>query len=144
MPEYIRPQMIWQLPPEYAAWARENGVPQLEDHRGLRDFEGLTGGPAEASPLRLTSPDRNRVYTRDPGLPANAQQVPITALPDGDLAAAGGPITLLADGMPVAVVGAPDYTAWWPLTAGQHTFVAVATRPDGTRVESEPVTVRVE
>jgi len=46
--------------------------------------------------------------------------------------------------MPLAIVGAPDYTAWWPLTAGRHTFRAVATRADGSRIESEPVTVLVE
>ena len=28
-PEYVQPQTIWLLPPEYAAWARENEVPQL-------------------------------------------------------------------------------------------------------------------
>ena len=54
------------------------------------------------------------------------------------------PITLLADDMPLAIVAAPDYTAWWPLTAGRHTFRAVTTRADGSRVESEPVTVWVE
>ena len=28
-PEYVQRQTIWVLPPEYAAWARENEVPQL-------------------------------------------------------------------------------------------------------------------
>ena len=27
--EYVQRQTIWLLPPEYAAWARENEVPQL-------------------------------------------------------------------------------------------------------------------
>ena len=28
-PEYVQRQTIWLLPPEYAAWAREKGIPQL-------------------------------------------------------------------------------------------------------------------
>ena len=80
----------------------------------------------------------------DPGLPASAQQVPLTALPRDELSAGTPGITLLVDDVPLAIVAAPDYTAWWPLTAGRHTFRAVATRADGSRVESEPVTVWVE
>ncbi len=147
-PEDVQPQMIWQLPPEYAAWARENGVPQLSPGDAAQETGGLVSASlhpgASTPPLRLASPDPNRVYTLDPGLPASAQQVPLTALPGDELASTAGPITLLADGMPLAIVDAPDYTAWWPLVAGQHTFLAVATRADGTHVESEPVTVRVE
>ena len=96
-------------------------------------------------PLSLTSPDPNRTYTLDPGLPASAQQVPLTALSRDELSAGTPGITLLADDVPLAIVAAPDYTAWWPLTAGRHTFRAVSTRADGSRVESEPVTgCRVE
>ena len=169
-PQYVQPQTIWLLPPEYAAWARENEVPQLaqmgatpgDTGRGnartdapLLAREGvgpeasgqvnsplLLGSPSP--PLSLTSPDPNRVYALDPGLPASAQQVPLTALPQDELSAGTQGITLLADDVPLAIVAAPDYTAWWPLTAGRHTFRAVATRADGSRVESEPVTVLVE
>ncbi len=171
-PQYIQPQMIWQLPPEYAAWARENELPQLAQMRTRQGDTGTQGRGAQADmpllaqegveqrtneltnpplhpvfstpPLSLTSPDPNRVYTRDPGLPASAQQVPLTALPGSELAAAAAPVTLLTDGVPFAIVDAPDYTAWWPLTAGQHTFLAVATRADGSQIASEPVTVLVE
>ena len=179
-PEYVQPQTIWLLPPEYAAWARENEVPQLAQMgavpgdtgtrgRGERTnmsqlaqmgVEQRAGGQANlplllrasalrplgspSPPLSLTSPDPNRIYTRDPGLPASAQQVPLTALPQDELSAGTQGITLLADGAPLAIVAAPDYTAWWPLTAGRHTFRAIATRADGSRVESEPVTVWVE
>jgi hypothetical protein len=168
-PQYVQPQTIWQLPPEYGAWARENDVPQLAqigaalgdagtrgrgdaplsarggvgpEARGQVNSPLLLGSPSP--PLSLTSPDPNRVYARDPGLPASAQQVPLTALPRDELSAGTQGITLLVDDMPLATVAAPDYTAWWPLTAGRHTFRAVATRADGTRVESEPVTVWVE
>ena len=168
-PHYVQPETIWQLPPEYAAWARENDVPQLAQigatagdagtrGRGDAPLSAPGGDGPEASgqmssplhlgspspPLSLTSPDPNRVYARDPGLPASAQQAPITVLPGEGWSDAAGPITLLADGEPLAIVAAPDYTVWWPLTAGRHTFVAVATLPEGTQIESEPVTVWVE
>ena len=145
--QYVQPQTIWLLPPEYAAWARENSVPQLAQADAARaPGEPARTSPLRAapSPLRLTSPDPNRVYTLDPSLPVNAQQVLIAALLGEGSGEVAGPITLLADGEPLANVAAPDYTAWWPLRAGQHTFLAVATRPDGTQIESAPVTVRVE
>jgi len=47
------------------------------------------------------------------------------------------------DGAPFAAVGAPDYTAWWPLSPGQHTFQAVAAGKNGGEEKSEPVTVFV-
>ena len=147
-PEYVQRQTIWLLPPEYAAWARENEVPQLaqpgvpQETTRKRNAPLLARTPAPL--LSLTSPDPNRVYALDPGLPASAQQVPLTALPQDELSAGTQGITLLADGVPLAIVAAPDYTAWWPLTAGRHTFRAVATWADGSRIESEPVTVLVE
>jgi membrane peptidoglycan carboxypeptidase len=171
-PEYVQPQTTWLLPPEYAAWARENDVPQLaqigatpEDtgtrRRGAHadapllargsvgpEASGQVNSPlllgSPSPPLSLTSPDPNRVYALDPGLPPSAQQVPLTALPRDELSVGTQGITLLADDVPLAIVAAPDYTAWWPLTAGRHTFRAVATRADGSRVESEPVTVLVK
>jgi membrane peptidoglycan carboxypeptidase len=147
-PEDVEPQMIWQLPPEYAAWARENSVPQLAQSELSPVARGKGNAlllPRTSAPLlSLTSPDPNRVYTLDPSLPSSAQQVPLTALPGEALGEVAGPITVLEDGVPLAVVAAPDYTAWWPLTTGQHTFRAVATRANGTHVESAPVTVRVE
>ena len=115
-PQYIQPQMIWPLPPEYAAWARENNVPQLAQPGVPQETTRKGNAPllprAPAPLLSLTSPDPNRVYTLDPGLPASAQQIPLTALPGGELASTAGPITLLADGEPLAIVAAPDYTAW--------------------------------
>ena len=160
--EYVQQQTIWLLPPEYAAWARENEVPQLAEMRAVPGDTGTRGRgertnmsqlaqmgveqrageqvnlplPLRASaplllgspspPLSLTSPDPNRVYTRDPGLPTSAQQVPLTALPQDELSAGMQGITLLADDVPLAILAAPDYTAWWPLTAGRHTFRAIA------------------
>ncbi len=157
-PQYLGQQIIWQLPPEYQAWARANGIPQLTDDQqemagggwqltdGARPARDLVGQDASGSPpivrnLRLTSPDPYRTYRIAPGLPPGAQEVPITAF--AVIPPAAG-ITLLVDGQPFATVFGPDYTAWWPLQPGRHTFQAVAARVDGGEERSEEVVVFVE
>jgi len=144
-PEYVRPRIYWVLPYEYQAWARENNIPQPPslaiDASQLHQV--AFNASATSSSLQLTSPDPNQTYRLDPGLPLSAQKLPITARPGPALAAQGAPVTLLLDGAPFAAVGAPDYTAWWPLSPGQHTFQAIATSENGGAEKSEPVTVFV-
>ena len=72
--------------------------------------------------LRLVSPDPGRLLRIDPGLPREAQQVPVVALPTVDL---GRGVTLTVDGQPFAVAEGPDWTAWWPLERGRHVFAAL-------------------
>jgi hypothetical protein len=100
--------------------------------------EGESGG------IAITSPDPNRAYRIDPGLPRSAQKLPITARLGEALRAGDAAVTLLVDGAELAVVAGPDYTAWWPLTAGAHTFEAVAAGADGLRIRSAPIHVSVE
>ena len=92
----------------------------------------------------IASPDPNRVYRVDPGLPRNVQQLPIMARLSDAARAGGATVTLLVDGAELAVVAGPDYTAWWPLTAGSHTFEAMVVAADGTRIRSAAVNVLVE
>ncbi len=96
--------------------------------------------PNRTAALRLVSPDPGRSLRIDPGLPRSAQQLPVTALP----AFPASQVTLTVDGEPFAIVGAPDYTAWWPLAEGRHVFAASAVRADGTRVQSPEVAIVVE
>lgn len=169
-PQYRAPQIIWQLPPAYQAWARANGIPQLADSQWqmadgpfgwqITDSEWQTAirnpatqdasSPQSAIPrrgtqavrnLQLTSPDPNRAYRIAPGLPLSAQEVPITVF--SAIPPVGG-VTLLVDGWPFAAVSGPDYTAWWPLQPGRHTFQAVATYADGREERSAEVVVFVE
>lgn len=163
-PQYRAPQIIWQLPPEYQAWARANGIPQLTDsesasrrigesanrrfsqfHReAARSANGALQilNPQSAIPdLRLISPDPNRTYRVAPGLPLSAQEVPVTAV---STTPPVGSIILLVDGQPFAAVSGPDYTAWWPLQPGRHTFQAMATYPEGREERSVEVVVFVE
>jgi len=115
-----------------------------------RDVVG--GGAASAAggesiggmTIRLTSPDDNRVFRLDPRLPPEAQRIAVTAVPGVELAAYNPPVTLYLDGARFASPEGPDYTSWWQLQAGRHTFHAVAIRPDGQIVSSDSVTVQVQ
>ena len=91
----------------------------------------------------IISPDPNRTYRLDPGLPPSAQKLPITARLGPQLVALDAPVTLLVDGAPFAVVHGPEYTAWWPLKRGQHTLQAIASGLDGQVANSEPITISV-
>ncbi len=139
-PSAVAMHTIWQLPAEYQAWARANGIPQLADGERQMTPPGGTSQMAIRN-LQLTSPDPQRVYRIDPGLPREAQAAPVTALVSASPVSS---VTLLVDGAPLAVVSSPDYTAWWPLQPGRHTFQAVATSPDGREARSEEVVVFVE
>jgi membrane peptidoglycan carboxypeptidase len=136
--EYVQTESYWLLPPEYQAWARENGMPQPVASSRLN--VATSNAQRGTFNLQLTSPDPNRVYRIDPGLPVNAQQVPVTALPGSESVE----VTLMVDGAPFAALTGPDYTAWWTLTVGRHTFQAVAGLTDGSQARSEPVVVFVE
>lgn len=140
-PHYRAPQIIWQLPPEYQAWARANHIPQLTQDDALQPLASTFEIPHPTFHIRLISPDPNRVYRVDPGLPLSAQQIPITAFVTEPPAA---DITLLVDGQLFATVNSPDYTAWWSLRPGRHTFQAVTIFPNGREGKSEKVVVFVE
>jgi membrane peptidoglycan carboxypeptidase len=158
--EAVTTQTIWALPGEYQAWARENDVPQLATTQSVRTAASGGGGDgqeiaatkttaagavASEMTLHLASPDPNRAYRLDPGLPAAAQQLPVTVEPGAALAEdAAGAITVLLDGKPLAAASAPDYTVWWPLTIGEHTFQAVARLKNGAEARSEVVAIIVE
>ncbi len=151
-PQHVAPQTIWQLPPTYQAWARANNIPQLADGRWQMADGGLETVPSKIQNrasdlqpstfnLRLTSPDPNRTYRINPGLPLSAQAIPITALAAPGL---DGTIVLWADGAPLAPAPGPEHTAWWTLVKGQHTFQAIARLADGQEVRSAEVIVFVE
>jgi membrane peptidoglycan carboxypeptidase len=134
------PEAIWQLAPEYQAWARDSGIPQLAASSPAASGQLASLSGKDDVPLRLVSPDPGRSLRIDPGLPPSAQQLPVTALPGF----AAARVTLTVDGVPFAQVEAPEYTAWWLLQEGRHVFGAWAARDDGSRVESPEVVVVVE
>ena len=77
--EYLTNETFWLLPPEFQEWARENGMaqPLLDERPKTKDQTASVVGPS--SLVSLTSPDPNRTYRLDPGLPPNAQKLPVTA-----------------------------------------------------------------
>ncbi len=126
-----------------------SGLPNLrpvEESAALRSPRLVEAFPQKdgSAGIVITSPDPNRAYRIDPGLPASAQKLPITARLGEALNAQAASVTLLLDGAPLAVVAGPDYTAWWPLTTGAHTFEAIVTGADGTRIRSAAINVLVE
>jgi membrane carboxypeptidase/penicillin-binding protein PbpC len=155
-PTSVRLQAFWALPAEYLGWAQENGIPQPPEP-GLAVSEAaapsgwaadslgtVSAAPVESTQILLVSPDANRVYRIDPRLPTESQRVAVTAVPGTALLADGAAVSLLLDGTPLARVSGPDYTAWWQLQPGSHTFQAWALGPKGQRVTSEPITVLVQ
>ena len=137
-----QPQVFWELGPEYQAWARENNFPQPPTNLAREDSAQTAGQPGDSgTPLRLVSPDPNRLLRIDPGLPRSAQQIPVSALPTFDPVDG---VTLSVNGQTLAVVAGPEYTAWWTLAAGRYVFGAWAERGDGSVVRSPDVVVLVE
>ncbi len=100
--------------------------------------------PGDDAGVVIVSPDPNRTYRIDPGLPLSAQRLPITARLSTMLHRRAATVTLLIDGATWTTVSGPDYTAWWPLTAGAHTFEAVVADDEGRHIRSTPVSVTVE
>ena len=155
------PQPFWLLPPASAAWAREHGLEGIAiagapisstSGGGRADLAGSASASAQQAarpagdgrqadksqaddrqPLALLSPDPNRIYRIDPGLPADAQEVPVTALFRVDPM---GEIVLLVDGAPYGHLAGPEFTAWWPLARGRHTFEAITRDTAGVEVSS--------
>jgi penicillin-binding protein 1C len=142
--EFTSFQTFWLLPSEFREWARDNNIPQpaLADRPAIGSSS--KSSQAMAFDLQLTSPDPNRAYRLDPELPRDAQRLPITVRLGPEIAAQGTPVTIYLDDAWLAQVQAPDYTAWWPLSRGRHTFQAVVTGPDGKVKHSDPIVVFVE
>lgn len=145
-PDFVVEQEFWLLPPEFRDWARETGIPQPTAEivpTGIRAAVGSESTARRDKRITLISPDPNRSYRIDRGLPLSAQKLPITARPGGEIAGWDAAVTLLLDDAPLAVVPGPDYTTWWPLAAGLHTFQATVTAADGQLFRSEPVVIFV-
>ena len=152
----VRPQSFWALPHEYLGWARENGISQppegraaISGNEGREAAGGAAAFTSESEPIggmaiRLTSPDANRVYRLDPRLPSEVQRIAVTAVPGADLVSIDPTVTLLLDGAPLAIVEGPEYTAWWSLETGRHSFQAVAIGPGEQRVASASVSVLIQ
>jgi 1A family penicillin-binding protein len=145
-PDRIVEQVYMVLPPEGREWAREQGIaePPPVAGRPIDDQQVAVASARESEDMRLvlSSPDVGAVYRLDPALPRDAQRIKVTARPGAGVSLAT--VTLLMDGQPLAQIGAPPYTAAWPLQLGVHFFSAEAVDLNGQRLVSSKVWVEVQ
>ena len=144
------------FPTDAADWARKQGIPQPPEMNCLGQVADLTARPvglasqdARSDPvanlrtsslnsgLVITSPAPNSIFELSPQLPAELQQIEVTAR----LSSSAGvhEVKLLVDGQPIATFAAPPYRALWRLTPGEHQVQAIGVNADGQQVESNVV-----
>ncbi|MBX0328108.1 transglycosylase domain-containing protein [Oscillochloris sp. ZM17-4] len=112
-----------RLPPEAAAWGRENGIPappaqpcrQEGGPTPTAPQANVSAGDVAAGPT-LISPAAGSVYRMSAGVPADRQQIVIEAVGGGTNSA----LTIVIDGEPVAQLSGPPYHAFWQLAPGEH------------------------
>lgn len=131
--EVVRRVVAVDLPPEYARWARSEGLPTVPT-RTSRLCGGGDGSPATVT---LLEPRDGTRYAFDPDTAAEHRTVRLRADVDGDPIADA--LVFLVDGEAVALVGAPHETRW-SLTPGRHTIQAVLAHGG---VASSPITIMV-
>jgi penicillin-binding protein 1C len=152
--ERITERVYTILPPQAQEWARKQGVPEpppaLQPGSRASDPELQIArhDPLIQSPesriedrLVMSSPDPGAVFRLDPTLPREAQQIEVAARPGVNASLVE--VTLLVDGLPLARLGTPPYTALWQLERGSHLFSAEGETSNGERVISSEVLVEV-
>ena len=142
------------LPPQAQEWARKQGIPEPPPvlDPGWRDPDsGLQiaklDPPTRDAESRIeerlvmSSPDPGAIFRLDPTLPREAQQIEVAARPGAAVSLVE--VILLVDGLPLARLGTPPYTALWQLDPGSHIFSAEGKTTNGERVTSNEVWVEV-
>jgi len=158
--EHCPPQAVIErtytyYPPDALQWARDAGLPLPPEQRCPihRPDEAL----AQASPaptlaaasvstartpkMVITDPDPNGVYRITAELPAADQRIGIAARAD-----TGEPmreVSLLLDGVPLAVMSRAPYRTLWELSLGQHSIQAKGYTSEGAQVESDMLSITV-
>jgi 1A family penicillin-binding protein len=149
-------RVFYILPPDAQAWGRKQGIEELpiadcrlqmvqltEDGRPKTEEDvQLLSSVAHLPSLLVTSPAPNSVFALSSQLPADAQQIEVSARLNANVMLRE--VTLFVDGQPLATFTRAPYRALWRLTAGEHEVKAVGVDGDGRRVESESVRFRVE
>ncbi|NPA92368.1 MAG: hypothetical protein GXO56_01635, partial [Chloroflexi bacterium] len=88
----------------------------------------------------LRNPPDGSVYRLTSDVPADAQKIPIVA----ETALTGTRLRIWADGALLAECPAPNCTAWWPLSPGEHRFWADLVGEDKNTISSPRIQVFVE
>ncbi len=146
-PAYVEQRHFINLPPRYAQWAAQAGLPRPPDsvstgastfayQPARRASELQPSGAAIEASLRVVSPRDGVTLVRDPTVPANHNTIAFQLEVDP----AVPQVLWMVDGQPYKLASYP-YTVRWQLRAGEH--VVHAAMPF-TRNRSAPVRIRVE
>ncbi|MBN1304956.1 MAG: penicillin-binding protein 1C [Anaerolineales bacterium] len=135
IPEHrLATAVVLDLPVQAQAWARDQGLPLLEDYTF-----GEAGNPDSTPELVMVSPRSNTTYRIDPDYAPSSQQLKVEAIGVPALIE----VSLWADGTRLVVLAGPPYQAWWQLEPGEHRFWAEGVDSEGQIVESNVITVTV-
>jgi penicillin-binding protein 1C len=116
------------LPPRYAAWAAQAGLPRPPGAVSFGETllparpagaNGTTSGRSEAPRFRVAAPSDGLRLLRDPTIPAAHNTIALRA----EISPPVPEVLWLVDGQPFQLAPYP-YTARWPLQAGEHRIQA--------------------
>jgi hypothetical protein len=149
-PNQIVEQVVLDLPPVAREWAREQGWPLYEPPSGNGDIAGgptPIGSPCSdstktpCSAVVILQPDPGSIYRISKQLPRSVQRIPVEVRVD-DMGVQR--VEVIVDGTQImAEFASPAYSGFWPLQAGDHSFVARAHFKDGTSQDSAPIMIHV-
>jgi hypothetical protein len=135
-------RVVRYFPPEARDWADRQGFAAPPQLTCLGSPPGAGAQANSASKdatgvVKITSPAANSTFQMSPQLPAEMQQIEISALVS--LGERPAQVILLIDGHAASTWESAPYRLLWPISAGAHTVQAAAILNSGQRVESEPV-----
>lgn len=138
-------------PDEALLWAEERGLympleTAVNSELAQPDSDPIFGGqedaPIKERNLYLTSPDPNSAYRLAANVPADFQQLEISAFCAPDLRSQG--VELWVDGQLWHRWAAAPYRVFWPLAPGVHEFYLQAMDAQGRTVRSVPIRIQVD
>ena len=137
--ELTRRQRYLVYPPEYAEWAKAQGLARPPTERSPLCGSSSVGARRLGASQRrvrpkLLSPSPGGRYLIDPSFGRRYQALPLKA----EIPEAAKEVVWVVDGEPYATVTWP-FGARWSLEEGEHTFQVVA---DGRASELAQITVR--
>jgi len=143
---YVERRTFVRLPPRYADWAAQAGLPQppqavsttaavIAKRMPLADARGALGSGSPVV-LHVVSPSEGTSLLRDPSMPSSRNTIGLRV----EVTPPVREVLWVVDGKPYQLTAYP-YTVRWPLQAGEHTFQA---RTPLTSEMSAVVRIRVE
>ncbi len=144
---YVEQRTFINLPPRYADWAAQAGLPlppqevSTLGNSALAPLRGHVTGATAATPatppvLRILAPGDGQNLLRDPSLPPALSTIGLRV----EVTPRAREVLWLVDGKPYQLAAYP-YTVRWQLQPGEHVIQA---RSTFTPEVSKPVHIRVE